>query len=197
MKKITLLLAFFALILTSCSDDEKTPATFPVTNTGTLTIDGQTVAVGKAYLIKPYTGSNPDYDKRRFYVALTNGTITVANGELVYGNDITQMADFNLYTSVSGAGSVQNAAYPLYIPDSGFDTQDAFTDFAGFGKNLVVQDNQPVSGEMLDSDDLGNGQVQILQANGLYTISFNFNGNGHQISGQYSGTVNELEYVYE
>ena len=192
---VLLALVFFTLV--SCSDDDN--ATYyptPVTSDGTLTVNGVTTNIGNGFIIKPYTGTDPNYDSRRFYVVLTDGTISLEDNDIVYSDNIHHLIDFNLYTDEEAAVGVQNTTYNLFIPGTGFDMGNPFIDHTSIDTNVAVQNGNYVSGDNLDSDDMDAGQLTINQNNGIYTLSFSFSNNGNAVNGTYTGTLTELNFQY-
>ena len=196
MKKIHALFALVLLLTVSCADDDhNNPVVYPTVN-GALTVNGVTKNINKGYVIKPYTGTDPNYDQRRFYVILSDGDVTLFNNDLVFSDNTHQLIDFNLYTHEDAAGSVQNATYNLYIPKTGFDMGNAFIDHTNISTNLVLQNGQVVSGDGLDSDDMDAGQLTLAHTDGVYTLAFSFSNDGNTVSGNFTGTLTELIYEY-
>jgi hypothetical protein len=193
MKKVILILSVVFVAL-ACSDDNTTDQNSDFS--GTLTVNGVSHQVNRGYIIKPYTGTNPAYDKRRFYVIFSDGGITLNNdNEIVYNDEVNQVIDFNLYTSAAHPGSVELTEYDLYQIGSGFD-ETAYIDHSSVGTDLVVQNNIVVSGNLIDSDDMTSGLVSISQENGVYSFTFSVTGTNDNVEGTFTGTLTELPYHY-
>ena len=194
MKKIHLIFTILIGILFSgCSNDNDDNATVM---TGEIIINGQTFVVNKGFIIPNYTGTDPNYDPRRFYIVLANGDVSLENNEFVFANNITQLIDFNMYSSVSSSGSIENTSYAIYNPtDPNFNSDNAFIDHANIGTNVVVQNNQVVTYDSLSSDDL-TGQATITQNNGIFTITYAFSNSQNTISGSFTGNLTDLNYQY-
>lgn len=195
IKRISLLVVFVFLAFSCSDDDDKT--ILPSNFAGTLTINGVSTQIDKGFIIPPYTGDNPDYDKRRFYIALTDGNISVADNDLVYGSNVHQLVDFNLYTSTAAIGTVQNTTYSLYIPGSGFDMANPYIDHSGMNTNVVIQNGEFISSEEFSSDDMNIGQMTLSNTNGAYNISFSFSNDDDTISGTFTGTLTQLNMQYD
>ena len=196
MKKIYSLFALVVLLLVSCSDDDNNNTYVNPQVNGTLTVNGVTTDVNNGFIIKPYSGTNPDHDRRRFYIILSDGDVTLFNNDLIFSEDTHQLIDFNLYTDDDAAGGVQNTIYNLYIPETGFDMSDPFIDHTNISTNLVKENGQVVSGDGLDSDDMDAGQLTLTQNSGVYTLTFSFSNDGNTVSGSFTGTLTELIYEY-
>jgi len=194
MKNLNLLVAVFFLISlgTSCSSDDST--TTNNTNTGRLIINGVEKPLLKGYLKPNYTGNDLNFDKRRFYLILTNGDVAMENNDYVYADDITQLIDFNMYCSVEHPGSIEYTTYNLFNAHTDTDFNDAFIDHSGINTNVVLQNGEFVSGDSLSSDDMTSGQATISHNNGIYTISFSFSNEENTVTGTYTGTLTELNY---
>lgn len=196
MKKLKLFIGLLiGFMILSCSSDDDNGNQQP-TVAGELIINGQTYDLTKGFIIPNYTGTDPNYDPRRFYFILTNGDVTLDNNDFVYSNNITQLIDFNMYSSVSSSGSVENTSYTIYDPtDTNFDFDSAYIDHSGINTNVVIQNNQYVSSDSISSDDL-EGQATISENNGIYTISFSFSNSQNTISGTFTGSLTDLNYQY-
>ncbi|HMC00823.1 MAG TPA: hypothetical protein VKN14_07295 [Flavobacteriaceae bacterium] len=198
MKKLNLLIGLLiGFMILSCSSDDGNGNQEP-TIAGELIVNGQTYDLTKGFIIPNYTGSDTNYDTRRFYFILTNGDITLDNNDFVYSDNITQLIDFNMYSSVSGSGTVENTTYSNYMwndPDPNFDFSQAYIDHSGINTNVVIQNNQYVSADSISSDDL-EGQATISENNGIYTILFSFSNSQNTISGTFTGSLTDLNYQY-
>ena len=198
MKKLKLFIGILiGFMILSCSSDDDNGNQQPAV-TGELIVNGQTYDLTKGFIIPNYTGTDPNYNPRRFYLILTNGDVTLNNNDFVYSNSITQLIDFNLYTSVSGSGTVENTSYTNYMwnnPDPNFDFDTAYIDNSGINTNVVIQNNQYVSSDSISSYDL-EGQATISENNGIYTISFSFSNSQNTISGTFTGSLTDLNYEY-
>lgn len=199
MKKIFSLIVF-AFLLISCTDnDDKEPdAPIPTpANAGSFSINNvPTGGFARGYIIKPYTGDDPSYDKRRFYVVLTDGEISMVDNELVFADNVHNVLDFNLYTDEDVPGAVQNTTYNLYVPGSGFDMSNPFIDHSALSYNVVLQNGEFVSGDEIDSDDMAAGLLNLTGNNGVYSLSFQFTQTGFSASGTFVGPLIELNYQY-
>jgi hypothetical protein len=147
MKKITSLFALMLLVLVSCSDDDNQITYVNPPAAGTMTVNGVTTNISNGFIIKPYTGTDPDYDSRRFYIVLTDGTAAIEENELTYSDNVHQLIDFNLYTAEDAPTGVQNTTYNLFIPETGFDMADAFIDHTSINTNIVFQNGEYLSGD--------------------------------------------------
>ena len=194
MKKISTLLTLLLMVLVSCSDDDNTAVN--ATANGTLTVNGVTTAINNGFVIMPYTGTDPDYDSRRFYILLSDGDLTLFNNDFIFSDNTHQLIDFNLYTDENLPGAIQNATYNLFIPETGFDMGSPFIDHTNISTNLILQNGELVSGDGLDSDDMDAGQLTLSQSNGIYTLAFSFSNGGNTVSGRFTGTLTELNYQY-
>lgn len=199
MKKLNLFIGLLiGFMILSCSSDDDNNENQEPTIAGELIVNGQTYDLTKGFIIPNYTGSDPNYDSRRFYIILTNGDVTLENNEYVYSDNITQLIDFNMYSSVSGSGTVENTTYTNYRwndPDPNFDFNQAYIDHSGINTNVVIQNNHYVSSDSISSEDL-EGQSTISENNGIYTISFSFSNSQNTISGTFTGSLNDLNYQY-
>ena len=196
MKKVTILFVILFVVLTSCSNNE-TASTAPTpVAAGVMTVNGVTTQLRHAFVVMPYTGNNPDYDKRRFYLVLTDGTLNMINNEIVYDSNIHQLIDFNLYSAADHLSTVQNTTYNLYVPNSGFDFNNPLIDHTSIDTSIAIQNGVYVSGDSLDSDDMEAGQITITQNNSGYTISFAFSNGGNNVSGNFTGNLTPLNYTY-
>jgi len=191
-RSIILFLTAFIAFASSCSSDN----TETTSNTGELVVNGQTFPLTKAYLIPNYTGSNPNYDSRRFYITLTNGDVSIIDNEFVFGDNITQLVDFNLYTSTTNSGTIQQTTYPIFSTTPNINNNDAFLEHSSINTNIVIQNNNLVSADELSSDDF-EGNVKITINNEIYTIIFSFQNDENTVSGTYTGTLSNLNYSYD
>lgn len=196
MKKIYSLLTLVLVLLVSCSDDDNNNTYVNPTVNGSLTVNGVTTNINNGFIIKPYTGPNPDYDSRRFYIVLSDGDVTLFNNDLIFSDNTHQLIDFNLYTAEDAPVGVQNTTYNLYIPENGMDMGNPFIDHTSVSTNLVRQNGQVVSGDGLDSDDMNAGQLTLTQSNGIYTLTFSFSNDDNTVSCSFTGTLTELIYEY-
>lgn len=196
MRKLNLLFVFFLLIGlgTSCSSDDS--ASNNNINSGKLIVNGVERPLLKGYLRPNYTGNNVNYDKRRFYLILTNGDVAMENNDLVHSDNITQLIDFNMYCSIEHPGSVEYTTYNVFNSHTDTDFNDAFIDHSGINTNVVLQNGEYISGDSLSSDDMTNGQAGISYSNGIYTINFSFSNAENTVTGTYTGTLTELNYQY-
>ncbi len=192
MKKINLLVVFFvSFIILSCSNDDNNQNV----NVGEMIVNGQSYSLTKGFIIPNYTGNDPNYSSRRFYFVLTNGDISLVNNEFVYSDNITQLIDFNMFTSFENSGSLEETTYPIYLTNPNVNNDDAFLDHSSINTNVVIQNNEYVSSNSISSDNLI-GQVTISKNNGIYTITFSFNNDDNVISGTFIGNLTELEYEH-
>ncbi|MGY0393268.1 hypothetical protein ACW5R3_12005 [Bizionia sp. KMM 8389] len=191
MKKLNLFfIIFIGLTFFSCSSDDDNGNQINVS--GELIVNGQTFQLTKGFIVPNSDGSDPDLDPRRFYFILTNGDVSYANNEFTYSNNITQLIDFNMYTSVTGSGSVESTTYPIYdFNDPNFDFDDAFIDHSGVNTNVIIQNGSYVSSDALSSDDT-DGEATISENNGIYTITFSYSNNQNTVTGAFTGTLNDL-----
>lgn len=160
---------------------------------GTLTVNGVTTSINKGYLLPNYTGMDPMFDSRRFYIILSDGDVSFVDNEYVYADNIHQMIDFNLYTSSNNSGSVENTTYTLWNT-TGFDWDTAFIDHSGISTNVIMQNGHPDSMDHLSSDDMDNGQCTISENNGVYTLTFSFSDGQNTINGNFVGTLTHFNY---
>ncbi|NHN24487.1 hypothetical protein FIA58_002260 [Flavobacterium jejuense] len=196
MKKCNLFIVLLIAVLAiSCSSDNDNTIDIQ-SNTGELIVNGQTYSLTKGFLIPNYTGTDPNYDQRRFYFILTNGDVTLNNNEFVYSNNITQLIDFNMYTSVQNLGAIENTTYPVRdYTDFNFNSDIAYIDHSGVNTNVIIQNNQYVSSDEVSTNDL-TGQATMVQNNGIYTITFSYSNAQYSISGNYTGTLTDLNFQY-
>lgn len=192
----TALLSF--LMLTSCSKDEENAGNVtPIQiNRGKLIVNGVEKPVNKGFIIPNYTGTDVNYNNRRFYFILTNGDVTLENNDFVYSDNITQLIDCNMYCSSLNPGSIQSTTYPLKNSFTSVNSNDAYIDHSGINTNVVLQNGEYVSGNSLDSDDMTSGHAEVTVNNGIYTINFSFSNAQNNISGTYTGTMTNLNYQY-
>lgn len=197
MKKLKLLIGILIglMIFSSCSSDDDKEDQQP-TVAGELIVNGQAYDLTKGFVIPNYTGINPNYNPRRFYVILANGDVTLNNNDFVYSDNITQLIDFNMYSSVSSSGGIENTSYTVYnTTDVNFDFDSAYIDHSGINTDVVIQNNQYVSSSSISSNDL-EGQATISESNGIYTISFSFSNSQNTINGTFTGSLTDLNYEY-
>lgn len=189
---------FSFLVLISCSkDEENTAVGTPIQiNRGKLIVNGVEKSVNKGFIIPNYTGTDVNYNNRRFYFILTNGDVSLENNDIIYSDNITQLIDFNMYCSSLNPGSIQNGTYNLKNSYTSVNSNEAYIDHSGINTNVVLQNGEYVSGDSLDSDDMTSGHSEITVNNGIYTISFSFSNAQNNISGTYTGTMTNLNYQY-
>lgn len=189
---ISIITVLFSIVLfSSCSNNEDSPKLG-----GKLVVNGVEQTLTKGFILPNYTGDNVNYDKRRFYFILTNGDVAMENNSYVYADNITQLIDFNMYTSVENPGSVEYTTYNVFNSFTDTDYNDAFIDHSGINTNVVLQNGEFVSGDSLSSDDMTSGQATISHSNGIYTIQFSFSNAANVVTGTYTGPLTELNYQY-
>lgn len=198
MKKLKL---FFTLLipiilLSSCSKSEDNSTNGIPTNSGKMIVNGVEKTLTKGFIKPNYNGTDVNYDKRRFYLILTNDEVILQNNNFVYSNNITQLIDFNMYCSNLNPGSVQYTTYNVYNSHTNVNYNDPFIDHSGINTNVVIQNGAFVSGNSLSSDDMTSGQTSISFNNGIYTINFSFSNAQNNVSGTYTGTLTTLNYQY-
>lgn len=192
MKKLNVLVVLFvSFVFLSCSDDDNNQSV----NVGEMTVNGQSYPLTKGFIIPNYIGDDPNYSPRRFYFVLTNGDVSLVNNQFVYSDNITQLIDFNMFTSFENSGSVEETIYPIYLTSPNVNYEDAFLGHSSINTNVVIQNGEYVSSNNISSDDL-TGQVTISKNNEIYTITFSFNNDDNAISGTFTGKLTELEYEY-
>jgi len=198
MKKLNLLFTFLIsiILISSCSTSEDNPTNGIPTNSGKLIVNGVEKTLTKGFIIPNYTGTDVNYDKRRFYFILTNDEVTLQNNNFIYSNNITQLIDFNMYCSSLNPGSVQYTTYNVKNSHTNINYNDSFIDHSGINTNVVIQNGSFVSGNSLISDDMTSGQTSISNNNGIYTINFAFSNAQNTITGTYTGTLTNLNYHY-
>lgn len=196
MRKINTLFVILFAVLTSCSNNETATSVPTAISNGSLTVNGVTTTLNNAFVVMPYAGNNPDYDKRRFYLILTDGTLNMVNNEISYDSNINQLIDFNLYSAADQLSTVQNTTYNLYVPNSGFDFNNPLIDHTAIDTNITIENGQYISSNSLDSDDMEDGQITLTQNNNVYTISFSFSNAGNTIIGNFTGNLTPLNYSY-
>lgn len=189
---LTLLLTLF--LFSSCTDNDDS-TTLPA-NSGKLIVNGIEKPLTKGFLTPNYTGTDENFDKRRFYLILTNGDVALEDNNYTYSDNITQLIDFNMYCSVEHPGSVEYTTYTVFNSHTDTDFNDAFIDHSSINTNVQIQNGEFISGDSLSSDDMTSGQASISEANGIYTINFSFSNAGNTITGTYKGTLTELNYQY-
>lgn len=179
------------VIISSCSKSEDGP-----TSSGKMIVNGVEKTLTKGFIMPNYTGSDENYDKRRFYLILTNDEVTLQNNNFVYSDNITQLIDFNMYSSAQNTGSVEYTTYNVNNSFNNIDFNDAFIDHSGINTNVVIQNGAFVSGDSLSSDDMTSGQASISYNNGIYTINFSFSNAQNTVTGTYTGMLTTLDYQY-
>lgn len=199
MKKLKLFVGILVgFMILSCSSYDDNDGNQEPTIAGEMIINGQIYNLTKGFIIPNYIGSDPNYDPRRFYFIITNGDVTLNNNDFVYSDNVTQLIDFNMYSSATSSGIVENTTYINYVwnnPDPNFDFSQAYISDSGTNTNVVIQNNQYVSSDSISSDDL-EGQATISENNGVYTISFSFSNSQNTISGTFTGSLTDLNYQY-
>ncbi|WP_338377247.1 hypothetical protein [uncultured Flavobacterium sp.] len=192
MKKLKFLLGIlFLLSLNSCSSDDDSSEAISIV--GKMAVNGVEYDLTKGFIIPNPDGSDPNFNPRRFYFILANGNVTYANDEFVYSDEITQLIDFNMYTSIQSSGNVENTTYPiLNTNDPNFSLNNAYIDHSGINTNVVIQNQVYISSNSLSSDDMTQGQATINLVNGVYTITFSFSNNNNVITGNFTGTMTNL-----
>lgn len=136
--------------------------------------------------------SDPNRDPREFYFVLTNGDISYENNALVLSDDITQIAEFEMYSSSESPGSIENITYTLRdYSDQNFDYSNAYISNTGFLTNILIQDGAIISADGIGPEGM-DGQVIISVNNGIYNISFSFTSSQNTVSGSYSGILADL-----
>jgi hypothetical protein len=203
MKKINLLftLLISIILISSCSKSEdNTTSNIPTsnipTNSGKLIVNGLEKPLTKGFIKPNYNGNDVNYNKRRFYLILTNDEVTLQNNNYIYSNNITQSIDFNMYCSDQNLGNVQYTTYNVKNSHTNVNYNDPFIDHSGIYTNVLIQNGTFVSGNSLNSDDMTSGQASISFNNGIYTINFSFSNAQNNISGTYTGTLTTLNYIY-
>lgn len=198
MKKLNWLftLLISIILISSCSESDENPTNNNTKNSGKLIVNGVEKPLTKGFIVPNYTGTDPNYDKRRFYFILTNDEVTLQNNNYVYSNNITQLIDFNMYCSSLNPGSVQYTTYNVKNSHTNVNYNDPFIDHSGINTNVVIQNGAFVSGNSLSSDDMTSGQTSISFNNGVYTINFSFSNAQNNIIGTYTGTLTNLNYQY-
>ena len=191
MKKLNLLVGLLiGLTILSCSSDDGNGNQINVA--GELIVNGQNFALTKGFIIPNSDGSDPNSDPRRFYFILTNGNLSYSNNEFSFSDDITQAIDFNMYSSVESSGSVESTTYPIYdFSNPNFDFDDAFIDHSGVNTNVIIQNGNYVSSDSLSSDDM-EGQATMTENNGIYSITFSYINSQNTVSGNFTGTLTDL-----
>ena len=178
------------LLLSSCTD-----------NDDTLQLGGKMVVNGVEYpltkgSIKPnYTGDDTvNFDKRKFYIVLSNGEIGMESNSYVYSDEMTQLINFNLLTSVEHQGSVEYTTYSIAGTDMDF--SKPYINYSSIYTNIVVENGVPISDDDFSLDNMTNGEVSISHSNGIYNIVFSFSDAENTVSGNYRGRLTELIYHY-
>lgn len=192
MKKIFILFLIASnFIISSCSSDDNSSS-----NNGELIVNGVSYPLSKGYIVPNYSGDNLEYNSRRFYIVLSNGDVSMVNNEFVFGNNITQLIDFNLFSSTPYSGSVEQTSYPVFATHPNISYDDAFLDHSSINTEVVIQNNEYISSNRIGSDNLV-GQVTISKTNQIYTVAFSFQNNENTISGTFTGKLSQLNYNYD
>jgi len=191
MKKLNLLfIIFIGLTILSCSSNDDTEN--PSNIAGELIVNGETFELTKGFIIPNSDGSDPNLNPRRFYFILANGEVTYEENEFIYSDSITQLIDFNMFSSIESSGSVESTSYPIFdVSDPDFSFDNAYIDHSGINTDLVIQNGNYVSSDSLSSDDM-DGQATITENNGIYTITFSYSNNENTVSGTFTGVLNNL-----
>ncbi len=183
MNKLFLFLA--TILICSCSSDDDSVSS----SDGNFSLNGQTRDLTRGYIVMPSSTNDEEADPRRFYIILTDGTITYQNGSIVYGADIHQFVDFNLYTDADNPGVVQQTTYDLWFNTS-FDS--AFIDHSSILHDVDINQGEPVLGTQLSSENMDNGQLNITQSGDNFTLAFSFSDANDVVTGNYSGPLTIL-----
>ena len=198
MKKFNLFIGVLILLMIlSCSSDDDNDNQQP-TVFGKLIVNEQSFDLTRGFIIPNYTGSDPNYNPRRFYFILSNGGVTLKNNEFIYSDSITQAIDFNMYSSAAKSGTIENTTYKNYIwddPDPNFDFNQAYITHSGIDTNVVIQNSKYVSANSISSDSLV-GQASISNSNEIYSVSFSFSNSQNAISGSFKGNLKDLNWEY-
>ena len=198
MRKLKLIFTLLTsiILLSSCSKSEENPTNNNPTNSGKLIVNGVEKTLTKGFIIPNYTGTNTNYDKRRFYFILTNEDVTLQNNNFIYSNNITQLIDFNMYCSNLNPGSIQYTTYQVRNTHTNVNYNNPFIDHSSINTNLTIQNGAIVSGNSISSEDMTTGQTSISYTNGIYTINFSFSNAQNNITGTYTGSLTNLNYQY-
>lgn len=186
MKKIALALALIFAI--SCSSDDDNSSS----SANQFSLNGVVRSIPKAYMVAPSDGFDPQIDPRRFYLVLTDGTISYQNGELILGDDIHQLVDFNLYTDSEHAGAIQQTTYTLWSQDPNFDYNSAYIGHASMNYNITFDDGVPTIGERISSNDMDQAQLALTRSGNSYTLNFLFSDEINSAFGHYEGPITIL-----
>lgn len=190
MNKLNLLIGILiGLTILSCSSDDNNGNQTDVS--GELIVNGQSFALTKGYVIP----NTPQSDPRRFYFSLTNGDMTYENYEFNFSDNITQVIDFNMYSSIEGDGNIENTTYPIYdFSDPNFDSDNAWIDHSGVNTNVVIENGNYISSNSLSSDDMDGQATMAINNDGTYTITFLYTNSENTVSGTFTGPlINLLE----
>jgi len=186
MKKIALALAFILAI--SCSSDDDNSGS----SANQFTLNGVDRSIPKAYMVAPSDGFDPQIDPRRFYIVLTDGTVSYQNGALILGDDVHQLADFNLYTDSGHPGSIQQTTYTLWSQDPNFDYTSAYIGHASMNYNITFADGVPAIGARISSNDVAQAQLSLTRSGNSYTLNFLFSDEINSAFGHYEGPITLL-----
>ncbi|MBD3581698.1 hypothetical protein [Flavobacterium selenitireducens] len=186
MKKIALLFALILAVSCSSDDDNSNSAA------NRFMMNGVARSIPKAYMIAPSDGFDPQIDPRRFYIVLTDGTVSYENGELILSDDIHQLVDFNLYTDAGHPGSVQQTTYTLWSQDPNFDYNSAYIGHASMNYDITFSGGVPTIGERISSNDMDHAQIALSRSGGSYLMNFMFSDETNSASGHYEGPVTIL-----
>ena len=188
MKKLNLIIGILiGLTILSCSSDDDNGNQTDIV--GELIVNGESFELTKGFIIP----NTPESDPRRFYFQLTNGDITYANNEFTFSDSITQLIDFNMYSSVEGDGNIENTTYPIYdFSDPNFDSDNAWIDHSGVNTNVVIENGNYISANSLSSDDMDGQATMTINNNDTYTITFSYTNNENTVSGTFTGPLTNL-----
>jgi hypothetical protein len=188
MKKLNLIIGILiGLTILSCSSDNDNGNQTDIA--GELIVNGESFELTKGFIIP----NTPESDPRRFYFQLTNGDVTYANNEFTFSDSITQLIDFNMYSSIEGDGNIENTTYPIYdFSDPNFDSDNAWIDHSGVNTNVVIENGNYISANSLSSDDMDGQAAITIHNNDTYTITFSYTNNENTVSGTFTGPLMNL-----
>ena len=191
----TLILLFaisFSFISCNNDDDDST-----VTPNGILRIDisqnnPSRYDLYKGFIIHPNDSYYEEYDIGSFYLAFTDGDITLINNELKFSENTTFLASFKLGTTSDYGPFLENGRYSINGTDNKY-----IADYYAVN-NVQVENGDIVSGESTDFFSNGitpGGFIDFYLENDIYDIEITINllENYTQLSGNYSGELIVLE----